>query len=274
MAYIRISETQFALTFFHKYLLLNKLEDITFLFPTLRQEGDPTLDIAGADLIVNSNLFFQFKMVEILKTRNASEIFNGKIPDIDPPFFRLWIKNSLPSEQFNLLKKAASKGYIVRYISPLFDYSKTNNDDLAFEEFLRASPINAMDFVCSIDFEQFIKPDHPLSSDNTHKICYSRESIINHELCYIFSEPKAIKIRKGLQEFEGQILRFPEKNERKLSIQNTLIEVIETFNLEIDTNEISVERIQAELIGKFNIFWIPVIQSKSERRLRIIREIK
>jgi len=188
MAYINISETQFAFTFFHKYLLLNKTDDLSFVFPSLRQEGDPNNEIAGADLVVNTNLFFQFKNVELLKTRNGSEILNGLITDIDPPYFRLWIKNNPPSKQFDLLVKAASKkGNIVRYVSPLFDYKSNKEDEDAFKVFFKASPIEAMNYVCTIDFKQFLKsPRLKISPDNSHKICYSRESVLSRKFCYVF----------------------------------------------------------------------------------------
>lgn len=276
MARIQISETQFAFAFFHKYLLLNKDEDVIFLFPTLRQEGNPEFRYAGADLVVDENLIFQFKMAEILKTKNAIEFFNKQIGTIEPPYFRMWIKNSLPSEQFNLLKKAVRKKYNVKYIAPLFDYEATARDDDAFKLFYNSTPSDSMNYICSIDIEQFVIPrNFPLSSDNTHKICYSRRSVVDSNISYLFTEPKGIKIMKGVKEFNNQSLVFSDNPKTFETIERTIQNIIDTFEIgdRIKSNA-SLEDVQTRLIIEHNIFWLPVLRSKSKRRTRLIRTIE
>lgn len=275
MGKIEISETQFAFAFFHKYLLLHKDEDITFLFPTLHQEGDKKFEFAGADLVVSENLIFQFKMTELLRTRNAVELAKRKIEDIQPPYFRMWIKNSPSSQQFDLLKIAASKGYKVQYVAPLFDYRPLDNDDDAFINFFDSTPVDSMNYVCSIDFEQFINPtEKSLSADNKHKICYSRESVLNRHTGYIFSKSQEIRIIKGVKEFDKQTLIFKDNPKDYEAIDKTIQEITSLFKLEdLSNTNVSIEDVQMSLITKHNIFWLPVLRSRSKRRKRVIRTI-
>lgn len=276
MGKIEISETQFAFAFFHKYLLLNKDEDIIFLFPTLHQEGDPKSDFAGADLVVSNNMFFQFKMTELLKTRNAIEFSRGEIEEMQPPYFRMRIKNSPTSHQFNLLKKAATKeGYTVKYIAPLFNYKVTDSDDDAFNAFFSSTPEESLDYICSIDVKQFIDPrDVSLSPDNTHKICYSRESVLKKNTAYLFSRSKEIEVTKGIKEYNNQSLVFQYNPNINETIDQTIQNVIDIFGIrDRVTNNTSVENVQMTLITEHNIFWLPVIHSKSKRRTRVIRTI-
>ena len=277
MSRISISETQFAFAFFHKYVLLNKDEDVTFCFPSLRQEGDPEFDYAGADLVIDTNLFFQFKMPDFLRNRNSTEILAEQLDGDFRPYYRFYIKNSDPSNQFNLLKNAARNPLnIVRYISPMFHTDRRQSDDAAFYSYFRMTPENSMNYVCSIDFDQFVRPTETnLSSDNSHKICYNTDSVLNN-YAFLFSDPKSIKAQNGLNEYSNQKLIFNDNPNSFQSIESAVRYVQELFLIETLTVQkpiTNIEQLQTELIVKHNIFWMPVLRSRSIRRKRVIRKI-
>ena len=266
MGRISISETQFAFTFFHKYLLLKKDPSLHFTFPSLRQEGTPGHAAAGADLVVNNNLFFQFKMGDFLKTRGTSEISGRKLDDNFIPYYRFHIKNANPSNQFELLKKAASDpNNIVRYISPMFHNDKRQSDDVAFNRFFMSDPKDLNDFICSINCAQFLSPDRKLSRDNSHKICYNIATS-SRRRGFLFSEPKEINILNGLEEIKDGVLQF--NNRAQLSISEVINSINEIFvgdNQRRYTVEDSIATIQIELVMKYDIFWIPVLETRSKR---------
>jgi len=277
MSRISLSETQFAFAFFHKYLLLNKDEDVTFCFPSLRQEGDPEFDYAGADLVIDTNLFFQFKMPDFLRNRNSTEIIAGHLDGNFRPYYRFYIKNSGPSNQFNLLKKAARNPLnIVRYISPMFHIERQQSDDDAFYAYFRMTPEKSMNYVCSINFDQFVRPPETyLSSDNSHKICYNTDSVLSN-YAFLFSDPKSIIAEKGLIEYTNQKLIFNDNPNSFQTIESALRYVQELFLTESQTDPkafTNIEQLQTELIVKHNIFWMPVLRSRSKRRTRVIRKI-
>lgn len=270
MSRISISETQFAFAFFHKYLLLNRDPKLIFVFPTLRQEGNPNSKYAGADLVINNNLFFQFKMPDFLRTRNAKEIYDGKLNRESRPYYRFFIKNSNPSNQFDMLKNTAKNPLnIVRYISPMFHTFRNQNDDEAFKKFFDLAPSESMNLICSIDFKQFVVPYNiHLSKDNSHKICYNSKSVNNDNMAYLFSEPKSIYAYKGITEFDNQRLVFDDNIEESNSINDTLNLIRKNFKVEKDFSgdlitEINI--LQTELIAKYDVFWIPLFQNKSKR---------
>lgn len=280
MARIQISETQFAFAFFHKYLLLPRQKEVIFIFPTLRQEGNPDIELAGADLVVDGNLFFQFKMPEFLTTHGAVEIQNGQLDRNFVPFYRFQIKNSPKSCQFNLLQKAARRvGNIVRYISPMFHVDKNESDEEAFIRFFRSSPTKAIQLVCSINFSQFIEPDRKQPEDDTHKICYSLKSV-SAGTGYIFSEPDRIQVVKGIDEFNGEFLSFSESPNTVVSLELAIREVIDLFDLRLVDSTApqvaisSIEELQVQLIIHHNIFWLPIIRSTKERRKRVLDILK
>lgn len=277
MSKISISETQFAFAFFHKYLLLNKDDDVTFCFPSLRQEGDPEFDYAGADLVIASNLFFQFKMPDFLRNRNSTEIIAGHLDGNFRPYYRFYIKNSDPSNQFNLLKKAAREPFnIVRYISPMFHTDSRQSDDDAFYSYFRMTPQNSMNYICSINFNQFVRPvETNLSSNNSHKICYNTDSLLNN-YAFLFSEPKSIQAEKGLVEYSKQKLVFNDNPDNFQSIESVITYIKELFFSESQTDLKTIkniEQLQTELIVKHDIFWMPVLRSRSKRRTRLFRKI-
>ena len=266
MGRISISETQFAFAFFHKYLLLKKNPALTFFFPSLQQEGNPKHFAAGADLVVNKILFFQFKMADFLRTRGAAEIINRKIPKTFVPFYRFHIKNSNPSNQFDLLKNAAKNpSNIVRYISPMFHADKYENDDDAFANFFSSPPTDLNRFICSVNFDQFVRhPETNLSKDNSHKICYNLATLGTRR-GYLFSEPKEIVVHKGVEELQNNVLLF--SRDRTTAINDNLSFVKENFFAGDDIlfRTDSIYEIQTALIIRHNIFWIPVLESRSEQ---------
>lgn len=90
-----------------------------------------------------------------------------------------------------------------------------------------------------------------------------------------FSEPKLFEINKGVEEYSDQILRFDESIQDKLNIENTLREVISIFDINVEdiSDDISIETVQLQLLSRYNIFWVPVLQNLNKRRLRRINSI-
>ncbi|RZK44981.1 MAG: hypothetical protein EOO61_01825 [Hymenobacter sp.] len=180
-------------------------------------------------------------------------------------------------QQFNLLKKAALlPNARARYIAPMFHKDKNDDDEEAFYNFFRLPSINAMQYVCSIDFEQFIKPDYVLSEDDSHKICYSAESIKSNT-GYLFSSPTAIKITNNILELQQERLVFDDIPEQFYSLDETIRSIRNIFSYSNDnilnsTNDKInlINTIQLQILSIHNIFWIPVLRSISERRNRII----
>ena len=250
-----------------------------FVFPTLREEGNQNSPVAGADLVVGGNLFFQFKMPEFLRTRNAVEIQDGDLDRDFAPFYRFYIKNSPNSCQFNLLQKAASKSKnIVKYVSPLFHRDKNDSDQDAFYNFFSMPPARAMNHVCTVDFSQFVNPNRVQPQDDTHKICYSLSSVNNGE-AYIFSQPEAVVVSKGLPEFNGDTLSLRDIPDDFVSLSEAVSYVTQLFDLASETN---IERedilsqigaVQRGLIVQHDIFWVPIIRSISKRRVSILQTL-
>jgi hypothetical protein len=265
---IKISETQFAFAFFHKYLLLEKMPYERFVFPTLRQEGDAGGEYGGVDLKVGKNLFFQFKMPEFLRTKRAIEF--GLIGDDSfTPFYRMEIKNSPNSHQFDTLKRVANDPFNrVKYIAPMFDQHKDHDDEDAFDTFFRRSPADSMNHICSIDVEQFVRPiARTIDPNDKHKICYSFDSVTFEQKGYLFSEPKPIKIEKGPGEFVNQRLKLSDTISKLKTIEDTINEIrLIFFEGEQNFANNDILGVQLELISRYDVFWLPVLVNPAEMR--------
>jgi len=264
MARINISETQFAFAFFHKFVQFHLPDDLTFVFPTLRQEGNPLVEVGGADLVINNNLFFQFKVGDILWNANAREIINGQLPPDFTPYFRFNIKNSLPTTQFDtLLARAAAPHNTVKYISPLFDYGQFENDDDAFYDFFRRDPQDSFNYIAETNFDQFIANNPNINQTDARVICYNRDSVLNQNTGFLFSDPEQISIKKGLNEIKNGTFMFPQGS-LKISEQIDLLKRV--FKIE-DKQYMTISSIQTVLIVRYNIYWIPVVRDNRKTKL-------
>jgi hypothetical protein len=273
MARINISEFQFAFTFFHHYCNLNKNRVHRFLIPSLQQEGSTTHPAAGADLVVNDNLFFQFKMPDYLSTLGASEIKKKQLPKSFLNYFRFYIKNAPVSCQFNTLLAVAKRSKNkVRYIAPLF------HSEADFSAFFQSSPQDALKMIISVDFKQFCNSDPGLDQTDNHKICYSIKSVNDHSLGYLFSQPKKIEVKKGIERLRSKGLSGDLEDyvaeytlpKQIMDFPTTVGDMIESLKKTIGLNNnesYTLEQMQRELIIKYDIFWMPVVQSEEQRVL-------
>jgi hypothetical protein len=271
MAKLNISEFQFSFAFFHMFMSLEKNFGKSFEVPSLRQEGGNG-DLAGLDLKIGEEYFFQFKMADRLKTQRAREILNQNLKDDFLPYFRFNVKNSNNSNQFNTLVELANKvgANKVYYVSPLFNYSNNNtSDEEAFKDFWTSNPSNALEKICYIDFHQFVNSNPLLTeTNNNHVICYNSDSIKSN-LGYLLSEPKKIKISSKI----GQINEI-----ENIDLHIRIMDLIKIFDLKeilkirrdiiIDElleveNKIGYNHlfkiVQDEILVNYNLVWIPEI---------------
>ena len=158
----------------------------------------------------------------------------------------------------------------------MFHTDRRQSDDDAFYSYFRMSPQNSMNYICSINFNQFVRPvETNLSSDNSHKICYNSDSVLNN-YAFLFSEPKSIQAEKGLVEYSKHKLVFNDNPDNFESIESSITYIKELFFSESqkDLKTIkNIEQLQTELIVKHDIFWMPVLRSRSKRRIKEIRKI-
>ena len=139
----------------------------------------------------------------------------------------------------------------------MFHTDRRQSDDAAFYAYFRMTPENSMNYVCSIAFDQFVRPTETnLSSDNSHKICYNPDSVLNN-YAYLFSEPKSIKAEKGLNEYRNQKLIFNDNPNNFQTIESALRYVQEIFLTKSQTDQkpiTNIEQLQTELLVKHDIF--------------------
>lgn len=248
MSLIGISETQIVFTFFHHFSLANKALIRRLVFPTLIEEGNPIT--GGADLIINGNLFFQFKRPEYLVRDNAREISDGTIPANFLPYFRFNIKNDPITFQFDtLMRHAQVPTNIVMYISPLY-----HNEQTYFNHFQHLNSSDALYEYKYIDFSNFVSDGTTLSKDNTHVICYNdREADF-----YLFSNPKKYS-SKGYSSFESFLLKI-EAAEREFETEEIIGSIRSAFP-DVSSKAFTIRQLQKELVSLYSIYWIPVLKN-------------
>ncbi len=188
MALIEISETQLAFGYLHSYMNVNRPR--RFMLPSIRQEGDIVrFPFPGADIIINNNHLIQFKRPFFFTTNGIKEFWNSSKPtDIEPPYFRFYIKNDNPTNQLNSLIQATQNGLTAEYISPLF------TDDTTFFNLLRDGALHLQSYT-HIDISQFNGIQATIGNNNDHTIIYTADSV-SSGFCYCFSELKKIEATK------------------------------------------------------------------------------
>jgi hypothetical protein len=188
MALIEISETQLAFGYLHSYM--NVYRPRRFMLPSIRQEGGMVrFPFPGADIILNSNHLIQFKRPFYFTTNGIKEFWNYSKPtDIDPPYFRFYIKNDNPTNQLTSLVRATQSGLSAEYISPLF------TDETEFFNLMR-NDRRHLEAYAHIDIAQFNGMLGTIGNNNDHTIIYNQQSVDN-DFCYCFSEPKKIKAER------------------------------------------------------------------------------
>lgn len=243
MAKPEFSETQFAFAFFH-YFISKLSKKTTFIFPTLFQEGDYEGNYGGSDLIINSNVFIQFKTSEYFIYANTTEINNNSIDKKFLPYYRFNLKNSPESFQYNKLKETAhNKSNFVCYIAPLFH---TNSE---FSTYFNSNKIIENSIYYNLkDFRNI-----NIEENDTHIICYKKSGE-----SYICSEPIIIQSYN----FDKEIFPFDfiDVNENDVSYQEVFNQISEIFNIP-DTYRNNFRDIQNYLIIRNNVFWIPIIKT-------------
>ena len=253
MARPQISEAQFVFGYLHHYMMNNYSPYLKFVIPTPFIEGDFNHIHGGADLIINNNLFFQFKVSDYLSHTNSSEIRKHRLTDNFLNYYRFNIKNEPDSYQFDKLKNTAFNSYnVVKYIAPMFF-----DEDGFFDFYHSSNSLTALNKTVSIDLKQFIANNISLTQTNNHVICYNENSVSNG-LGYLFSEKKTIKIVKGIEKFEIYSQQSKDLYNKKLG--DFLKELNKLFEANFST-ENSISEIQSSLIIRFNIFWIPVLRT-------------
>ncbi|WP_207494888.1 hypothetical protein [Aridibaculum aurantiacum] len=268
MAALSISETQFAFTYFHKFSLLNRKQSYHFVFPTLKQEGNPLSGYAGADIVISKNLFIQFKVPEYLKTGGTLEFYNYNARDLfDPPFFRMRVKNKLlngkpNSGQYQMLQRAARSGKSAQYIFPVFNNEfqndKRDDADYWFKDFFDLEPSTSMQRYCiSVDFSDMLTPEFDLDNVDTHTLCTDYKTGMGDGDIYLFSEAKHVNARKFNSALTyDNILNWEEEGD--YTIRETEDQVREIF--EINQKFESLSEIQSYLLSFYDIYWMPIVK--------------
>lgn len=256
MAKTGINETQFAFTFFHHLSNLLQRQGIRFLFPTLFQEGDPNFWASGTDLVINGNIFIQFKMADyFIRKHPGKEIREELVPKEFAPYYRFNIKNEPISCQFSALQRLAQnfRQATICYVAPNF------HNERGFWRFFDQLAQRALeDFVRVIPFRQFIEPTVlNLSEDNSHRICYSENLDITNG--FLLSNPQKITVGSGLNAFSEILQNDPIQVDfgylMELLITGTKI----LFPLDQKQSiGYLIRKTQAQLLNSSDIFWLPL----------------
>lgn len=189
MGLIHISETQLAFGYLHSHLNVHRPR--RFVLPSIRQEGGRVrFPFPGADIILNDNHLIQFKRPFYFTTNGIKEFENYSKPtDLNPPYFRFYIKNDSPTNQLQSLVRATQRGLTAEYISPLFTEEAEFN-------LLIQNDVQHLQSYAHIDVAQFSGMLGLIGNTNDHTVLYTIDSV-NNNYCYCFSEPKKIKASKN-----------------------------------------------------------------------------
>ncbi len=247
MALIDISETQLAFGYLHSYINVNRPR--RFMLPSIRQEGGMvSFAYPGADIILNSNHLIQFKRPFYFTTNGIKEFWNYLKPtDIDPPYFRFYIKNDNPTNQLSSLVQATQRGLSAEYISPLF------TDDTEFFNLMR-NDRRHLEAYAHIDIAQFSGMLGAIGNNNDHTIIYNKESV-NKGFCYCFSEPKKINAER-LKENSGIIKE--EQSFEAIDIINIIRSIFfkdEDYSNQSNNALLQCRILQNKLFVQRNIIW-------------------
>ena len=247
MALIDISETQLAFGYLHSYI--NVYRPRRFMLPSIRQEGGIVrFPYPGADIVINNNHLIQFKRPFFFTTNGIKEFWNYTKPtDIDPPYFRFYIKNDNPTNQLTSLVRATQSGLTAEYISPLFSDENTffnlmNNDNLHLQAYAH------------IDVSQFAGMLGTIGPNNDHTIIYTNQSVSNG-YCYCFSEPKKIIAERFK---ENSVFRGQERVFRGFDIVNLMSSIFfpeEKISFQSNSALYQCRVLQNRLFVQRDIIW-------------------
>ena len=241
MAKSEFSETQFAFAFFH-HLVKSLPKNLRFKFPTLKQEGDYKGEFGGADLIINSNVFIQFKTSDYFIYANTTETNNNSISRKFLPYYRFNIKNSPNSFQYNKLKKTSrNKNNFVCYVAPIFH---------TIREFFKYYDSNFLQNIIYYNLKDFKNIE--IDKNNKHTICFQKSGE-----SYICSEPIKIQSNKIIESFVP--LEFMESNDIGSTYSEVVSQIFEVFTIPENLRN-NINDIQNYLIISNNVFWIPIIR--------------
>jgi hypothetical protein len=267
MADLSISETQFVFTYFHHYLNLPRKTPIHFVFPSLPQEGDPTSQYAGADLVVLGHVYIQFKMPELLSSGKTKEIDNGSLPASYSPFFRFDIKNSPTGSgpgQYDLLlnRTRASTSNIVKYVSVIFDentYSRNCSSlNFWYNTFLNSNPTFALlNFATDVEIKDILASAVAIGPTDNHRICYNYSDLLAGNPVHIFSDKGLVKMQKGVAEYDFNKEDFTMAFQGIGDVQREMSELSEITGYKSPDEKVSFREMQNFLMRVYNIYWIP-----------------
>jgi hypothetical protein len=247
MALIEISETQLAFGYLHSHMSVYKPR--RFVLPSIRQEGGRVrFPFPGADVILNNNHLIQFKRPFYFTSNGIKEFWHYSKPsDIDPPYYRFYIKNDNPTNQLSKLVQATRSGLYAEYISPLF----TNESDF-FR--LLSSHRTHLRAYAHIDISQFGGMLTTIGSNNDHTVIYTQQSVQNG-YCYCFSEPKQIRAHISRDNFT-----YLESGKSFRALE--IIDVINSIFFEEDLNRFESNNpfyqcliLQTRLFMEMDIIW-------------------
>lgn len=247
MALIEISETQLAFGYLHSYL--NVIKPRRFMLPSLRQEGGSLRFLyPGADIIIDNNHLIQFKRPYFFSTNGIKEFWNYTKPtDINPPYFRFYIKNDNPTNQLNSLINATKAGLTAEYISPTF-----HREDTFFR--LLNNDIDHLNSYAHIDISQFDGMQATIGANNNHTIIYTDDSI-SSGFCYCFSEPKKIEASNFKNDSNR---RYETRNFKGVDIVKLLVSIFfseDSIPFQNSPPLLQCLLLQQKLLIERNIIW-------------------
>jgi hypothetical protein len=247
MSLIEISETQLAFGYLHSYINVNRPR--RFMLPSIRQEGGMVrFPYPGADIILDSNHLIQFKRPFYFTTNRIKEFGDYSKPtDIDPPYFRFYIKNDNPTNQLSNLVQATKKGLTAEYISPIF------TDEAEFFNLMRNDRTH-LEAYAHIDIAQFSRMLRAIGNNNDHTIIYNKESV-NKGFCYCFSEPKKINAERFIE--NSRIIK-EENYFKAIDIINIIRSIFfkeEDYSLQSNNALLQCRILQNKLFVERDIIW-------------------
>jgi len=263
---LKISELQFAFTFFAKFNEYHNYSFQKIIVPSTLSEGSATYKYNGTDLVLDQ-YFLQFKLSNLLKSKSSKHY-----PLFNSPYFEFKIKhiptqNNTKSQLDFLIEHAKDPHKKVLYVVPSFDLTKYTVNNW-YEGFYKSKDKDFFDFtsyvnISSID-ETWI---NKTATSEIHHICFQRGTSKG----YFFSEPKEIEMQSGFEKARPNPDAQFNPNFRYNSISYEIERIIESIPIsvseEIEINSIvlnatdPIRELQKILIEKMNIFWIPILKS-------------
>jgi len=253
MAYIGISESQFAFMFFHKFSNLHNDEFSKMVVPSTILEGKIDYEFKGTDLVLD-NYFIQFKTSHYMVRPSSTRFKN----DFSSRFLYFETDNESQYQFLNEYTKEPENH--VWYVAP--SASKTaeinpQKSDFWFNDFYRSDPNEIDDYSCIVSVRD-VDWGNGWAKNDKHYVAFEHE---NDWYCY-YSEPvKAEKIK--ITQLDNQSY-FRGRGELELDIVlSSVAESLIDFDLNKNQNLFDqIKQVQELFLVNYNTFWIPRIENK------------